>query len=60
MLGGPGSSWQIQVPEATLNEKATWLSFHSALFPRGPKRAKSTSGREPERTSWSTADSCSH
>eukprot|EP00969_Alexandrium_andersonii_P071526 3157140-Alexandrium_andersonii.AAC.1 len=39
MLGGPGSSWRIQVPEAMLKEKATWLSFRSALLPRGPERA---------------------
>eukprot|EP00969_Alexandrium_andersonii_P184170 8137653-Alexandrium_andersonii.AAC.1 len=50
-LGGPGSSWRTQVPEVTLKEKATWQSFRSALFPFGPKREKSTYGREPERTS---------
>eukprot|EP00969_Alexandrium_andersonii_P019283 842011-Alexandrium_andersonii.AAC.1 len=58
-LGGPGSSCLTQVPEVTLKEKAMWLSFRSARLPCGPKSAKSTYGSEPERMSWSTADSCS-
>eukprot|EP00969_Alexandrium_andersonii_P078460 3459797-Alexandrium_andersonii.AAC.1 len=40
-LGGPGSSLRSQVPEATLKEKATWLSLRSALLPCGPKSEKS-------------------
>eukprot|EP00969_Alexandrium_andersonii_P007336 319735-Alexandrium_andersonii.AAC.1 len=40
--GGPGSSCRNQVPEATLKEKATWLSLSSALLLRGPRREKST------------------
>eukprot|EP00969_Alexandrium_andersonii_P100120 4415900-Alexandrium_andersonii.AAC.1 len=50
-LGGPGSFWRSQAPEATLKEKAKWLSSRSALLPRGPKREKSTYVREPERAS---------
>eukprot|EP00969_Alexandrium_andersonii_P131275 5804929-Alexandrium_andersonii.AAC.1 len=51
MLGAPGSSCRIQVPEATLKGMATWLSLHSARLPRGPNKVKPTWGSEPDRTS---------
>eukprot|EP00969_Alexandrium_andersonii_P102415 4520278-Alexandrium_andersonii.AAC.1 len=41
-LGGPRSSCGTHAPEATLKDRATWLSLRSARLPRGPNREKST------------------